>query len=70
MAIKVQLHPRHAQLLQNHRDYIDANLTTFISWPRLVEALRKSGEFHSGEEIEAIELRDNGINIYLNLKKT
>lgn len=64
---KVMLHPdpTHVARLRHELQRIDANLTTFISWTRLVEELRASAEIKPSEEIEAFVLMDEGIQYYV-----
>lgn len=63
---KVLLHPKNASRLQGpERPYVNANVTNFISWSRLVEELRASHEIRPREEVEAFVLTDDGIQYYV-----
>lgn len=63
MAIKVML--RGCTEVLNTPKKIDANLVSFISWGRLAETLKASGEIKPNEELEAFILGDAGIQYYV-----
>jgi Ca2+-binding EF-hand superfamily protein len=63
--VKIMLHPKNAPKLRVTHEHIDANLTGYISWARLVESLRKSGEFLNEDDIEAFVLDDGGIQFHV-----
>lgn len=67
-APKVMLSPRRsAGLLE--RQHIDANLTNFISWSRLIETMIAAGEIKSSEEVEAFVLEERGIQYYVRRRR-
>ena len=61
----VMLHPQFAARLRTERHHINANLANFISWRRLVDEMRRSGEIKADETVEALVLTDDGIQYYV-----
>ena len=68
-APNVMLHPQDAIDLRARSYPIDANVAGFISWGRLVDALRASGEIPEVEEVEAFVLTDRGIHFYVRSRR-
>ncbi len=69
MSIKVMLDPRGQRCI-DIRQYrrIDGGLAGFISWERLSQELRRSGEIKEGETLEALVLSDDGIQYHVQRK--
>ena len=44
-------------------------ITSFISWKRLEEELKKSGELKKNESIGGVVVSENGIQYFLSKKK-
>ena len=46
-----------------------SGLSTFMSWSRLEEVLRRDGQIRPTEELIAIKLDDRGLNLRLRTKE-
>lgn len=66
---KVMLDPRR-QAVGLHWQHINANLAGFISWKRLAQELRRSGEIKTGETVEAFVLNADGIQYFVEAEVT
>lgn len=64
MPIKVMLHPSLAPTLPHAREHIDSNCAGFVSWERLTDVMKASGNLLTGESIEAFVLTDDGIQFF------
>lgn len=62
---KVMLHPQLADDLRTKIVGIENNVAGSISWERLAELFRQSGEMFPEEEIEAFVLSDDRIQFYV-----
>ena len=65
MRVKTMLHPTLAPRLRGPGTHIDANVAGFISWERLIEALRESRNLHPEETVEAFVLTDDGVHVHV-----
>lgn len=63
---KVMLNPRRADNLRVHSEHIHSNVARFMGWGRLAELLKSTGEILHGEELEAIVIEDDGIQLFIN----
>lgn len=62
---KVMLHPQRATTLRTAILSIDGNVAGYISWSRLIDAMRVANEFNDGERIEAFVIENDGITFYM-----
>lgn len=61
---KVMLGPEIQTQQLRRVAHIDANLAGFISWSRIVQALREHGQIKPAEDVEALVLGDDGIKLF------
>jgi hypothetical protein len=66
---KILLNPRRANDLRSRTETMTAGVSVRVSWAHLVEALQESGNLRDYEQVEALVLDDNGINIFLKDRK-
>lgn len=65
MIFKTMLHPIHANGLRAQRIEIENNIAGFISFSRVAELMRQTGELKNSETIEAFVLTDDGIQYFV-----